>query len=115
LTLQFLEPLHDYNPAGLENLYKFTSNSNYVDIDLVVYSGKPQIYVAHDNKVSTEHYIWKFDGSFKNNFINMRLNNTDFLAAGSGTVEYNGSTIDPFDYYVLVTGDSNSNFTIQTS
>ena len=108
----------DYASKTIHNKYEHVAWSNrMVDINMVVYSGEPHVYISHNPTVNESKHLWSYDEPTPNNFIRLKLNNTKF----------NGQHLEPvFDghnfiqsmsniYYIMVTAPVPSNYSIAVS
>ena len=110
----------DYAANGIVNRYEHLAvSSDVIDINMIVYSGDPKIYVSHNPTVNATNKIWSSDKISSKNYIRMRLNNTPYNKndAPLETI-WNGRnnvTSFPDAYYIMVVSNTPSNYSIAVS
>ena len=114
-TLTAGKTVHGYIPTGKNDTYEFftSMNSNTIDINLIVYSGLPEIYVHHNPTVNSSSYIWKYVPKANENVINFKINHNssteNFESIFDGQFYWSSN---PDIYYIMIIGSSAVNYTI---
>jgi len=109
--------LLDHLPANSNNLYKFyLGGADRADVNLIVNSGDPHIYVAHNPTVNSSNYIWKFEDQIPTDYVTIPIDNKN--VSKEGLIIWDGTkNVTSYEgiLYVYVTSKTVSNYSISVS
>ena len=114
-TLMAGKIVHSYIPLRGNDTYEFYTsiNNKKIDINLIVYSGKSEIYVHHNPTVNSSNFLWKYNPKGHESIINFRINH-DSSTENLHPI-FDGKSYWPSNngiYYIMVVGLSAVNYTI---
>jgi len=106
----------DYAQNKVYNMYEFRNWDMGVnlDVNLVVYSGQPKVYVSHNPTVNETNHLWYYNQTNSKNYIRLALNNSKYEDKELPPV-WNGKqnvSSHNYVYYIMVTAPINSNYSI---
>lgn len=86
------------------------------DINMIIYSGHPEIYIGMDSDVSKEKYTWSLIPHADEKLVNLRLENLNHSANRAPPSDSDFETlVNPFSYYIAVYGREASSYLIMAA
>jgi len=110
----------DFASSKSVNRYEHIAlSTDVLDINMVVYSGDPRVYVSHNPSVNATNKIWSAEKTTSKNYIRLKLDNTPYKDK-KGPIDtiwdgkYNVSSYSDV-YYIMVVSNTPSNYSIAVS